>query len=66
MPVESSFNRERAWTLLNEHTQSSSLLKHALAVETCVRAYGEREADAQSLAGEDRTASASEEEDRSQ
>ena len=35
----SSFSRERAWTLLNEHTQSPSLLKHALAVESCVRAY---------------------------
>ncbi|MGC2638609.1 MAG: HAD family hydrolase [Acidobacteriaceae bacterium] len=38
------FNRERAWMLLHEHTQSPSLLKHALAVESCVRAYGEREA----------------------
>ena len=51
-----SFNRERAWTLLNEHTQSPSLLKHALAVETCVRAYGKREADAQGLSGEAQTA----------
>ena len=40
-----SFHRARAWTLLNEHTQSASLLEHALAVESCVRAYGEREAD---------------------
>ncbi|HMD19427.1 MAG TPA: HD domain-containing protein, partial [Alloacidobacterium sp.] len=30
--------------------------KHALAVETCVRAYGEREADAQGLANEARDA----------
>lgn len=36
--------REAAWTLLNEFTQSPSLLKHALAVESCVRAYGEQEA----------------------
>ena len=50
MPV-TSFNRERAWTLLNEHTQSPSLLKHALAVESCVRAYGEREAEARGLSG---------------
>jgi predicted hydrolase (HD superfamily) len=42
--------------LLNEHTQSPSLLKHALAVETCVRAYGEREADAHGLTGEAHTA----------
>ena len=45
----SSLNRERAWALLNEHTQSASLLKHALAVETCVRACGEREAQALGL-----------------
>ncbi len=41
--------RERAWQLLNLHTRSSSLLKHALAVETCVRAYGRAEAEAQAL-----------------
>jgi len=51
-----AFTRERAWTLLNEHTQSPSLIKHALAVETCVRAYGEREANARALAGEERDA----------
>ncbi|HKO11271.1 MAG TPA: hypothetical protein VJV22_04845 [Acidobacteriaceae bacterium] len=56
MPVTSSFNRERAWTLLNEHTQSPSLLKHALAVESCVRAYGEREAEARGLSGDARDA----------
>lgn len=33
-----------AWRLLNEYTQSASLLKHALSVEICVRAYGERHA----------------------
>jgi predicted hydrolase (HD superfamily) len=55
-PHPSSFHRERAWTLLNEHTQSPSLLKHALAVETCVRAYGKREADAQGLTCEAHTA----------
>lgn len=49
MPASTPFDRDRAWALLNEHTQSSSLLKHALAVETCVRAYGEREADALAL-----------------
>jgi predicted hydrolase (HD superfamily) len=45
MTTESLYSRERAWILLLEHTQSASLIKHALAVETCVRAYGEREAD---------------------
>jgi predicted hydrolase (HD superfamily) len=50
------FNRERAWALLNEHTQSPSLLKHALAVESCVRAWGEREADAQGPVGDERVA----------
>lgn len=54
MPLNSSYNRERAWALLNEHTQSPSLLKHALAVETCVRAYGEKEADACGLTGDER------------
>ena len=36
--------RARAWGLLTEYTESPSLRKHALAVETCVRAYGEQEA----------------------
>jgi predicted hydrolase (HD superfamily) len=54
MANHNGYSRERAWSLLNEYTQSASLLKHALAVETCVRAYGEREADAQGLTGESR------------
>jgi predicted hydrolase (HD superfamily) len=37
-------SRERAWTLLNEYTQSPSLLKHALSVEVCMAAWGERQA----------------------
>jgi len=37
-------DRAAAWTLLNVYTQSISLLKHALAVEICVRAYGEQRA----------------------
>lgn len=53
---EASFTREHAWTLLNEHTQSVSLIKHALAVECCVRSYAEREAEAAKLSGEDRAA----------
>ena len=35
-------NRESAWRLLCEYTQSESLRKHALAVEACMRAYGEK------------------------
>jgi len=55
MPA-SSFSRERAWSLLNQHTQSPSLLKHALAVESCVRSCAERHTDATGLSGEDRDA----------
>jgi predicted hydrolase (HD superfamily) len=53
---DASFTREDAWTLLNEHTQSASLIKHALAVESCVRACAERHADALGLADDDRAA----------
>lgn len=34
--------REEAWALLNEHTHSPSLIKHALAVEAAMRAYAVR------------------------
>jgi predicted hydrolase (HD superfamily) len=34
--------REAAWQLLTEFTQSESLLKHALAVEACMRAYARK------------------------
>jgi predicted hydrolase (HD superfamily) len=37
-------DRETAWRLLNQYTQSASLLKRALSVEVCVRAYGEQSA----------------------
>jgi predicted hydrolase (HD superfamily) len=52
----SLFTREAAWQLVVEYTESPSLRKHALSVETCVRAYGEREADALGLRGDDRDA----------
>jgi predicted hydrolase (HD superfamily) len=56
MSNQNGYSRERAWSLLNELTQSPSLLKHALAVESCVRSCAERHADATGLAGEDRDA----------
>jgi len=56
MNATSPYTRQAAWQLLAEYTQSPSLRKHALSVETCVRAYGECEADALGLAGDDRAA----------
>ena len=53
---DSLFSRERAWSLLNEHTESPGLIKHALAVESCVRSYAQRLADASGLVGDDREA----------
>jgi predicted hydrolase (HD superfamily) len=50
------FGREPAWQLLTEWTASESLRKHALAVEACVTAYGEREADRLGLADQERAA----------
>lgn len=35
-------NREQAWNILCEFTQSDGLRKHALAVEACVAAYAEK------------------------
>jgi putative nucleotidyltransferase with HDIG domain len=34
--------REEAWKLVCEYTKSESLRKHMLAVETCVRAYAQK------------------------
>ena len=56
MTGNSSFSREHAWRLLTEWTRSESLRKHALAVEACVVAYGEQEADRLALTGEARSA----------
>jgi predicted hydrolase (HD superfamily) len=38
-------NREAAWNLLTEFTQSESLRKHALAVEACMRACSKKHGD---------------------
>jgi len=35
-------DRDRAWSLLTEFTQSESLRKHAMAVEACMRAYARK------------------------
>ena len=56
MPEESQYGRERAIRLLEEWTQGESLRKHALAVEACVAAYGEAEADRLALIGAERDA----------
>jgi len=48
------YGRMQAWQLLTEWTQSESLRKHALAVEACVSACGEAEADRLGLAGQER------------
>jgi predicted hydrolase (HD superfamily) len=48
------FNREQAWQLLCEWTQTENLRKHAQAVEICVTAYGVGEADRLGLTGDER------------
>ncbi len=53
---ESNYGREEAWALLTQWTESESLRKHALAVEACVAACGEAEADRLALAGAERVA----------
>jgi putative nucleotidyltransferase with HDIG domain len=44
-------NRESAWSLLTEYTQSESLRKHALAVEACLRAYARKYGEDEELWG---------------
>jgi predicted hydrolase (HD superfamily) len=56
MSENNAYTRDRAWQLLTEWTQSESLRKHAIAVEICVTACGEAEADRLGLAGPDRDA----------
>jgi predicted hydrolase (HD superfamily) len=51
-PASETYARAQAWLLLTEWTQSESLRKHALAVETCVVACGEAEANRLGLSGQ--------------
>jgi predicted hydrolase (HD superfamily) len=51
-----AYSRAGAWQLLTEWTQGESLRKHALAVETCVVACGEAEADRLGLSDQARAA----------
>src|SRR5206468_71133 len=44
-------DRTAAWSLLTEFTQSESLRKHALAVESCMRAYARKFAADEELWG---------------
>jgi predicted hydrolase (HD superfamily) len=55
-PLTEDYSRARAWQLLTEWTQGESLRKHALAVEACVAACGEAEADRLGLSGDERAA----------
>lgn len=54
MSEASPFGRQHALRLLCEWTHSESLRKHALAVEACVVAYAEAEADRLALTGDPR------------
>ena len=54
--ISHPFSRAQAWQLLTEWTQGESLRKHALAVEACVVACGEAEADRLGLIGDARVA----------
>src|SRR5256714_9900765 len=42
-------DREQAWGLLTEFTQSESLRKHALAVEACMHAYARKFSEDENL-----------------
>jgi predicted hydrolase (HD superfamily) len=53
-PSDRTYGRQQAWQLLTEWTQSDSLRKHARAVEICVSACGEAEADRLGLSAQAR------------
>jgi predicted hydrolase (HD superfamily) len=50
--TELRHTRSEAWNLLNQYTESPSLLKHALSVEACMSAHGEAQAAALALPNE--------------
>jgi len=50
--AKTMIDRESAWCLLTEFTQSESLRKHALAVEACMRAYARKFSENEELWGE--------------
>jgi predicted hydrolase (HD superfamily) len=54
--TNAEYGREQAWRLLTEWTHNESLRKHAIAVEICVTACGEAEAERVGLAGDERKA----------
>jgi len=54
MIEQGRYDRAQAWELLTEWTRNESLRKHAIAVEICVSAYGEAEADRLGLTGDER------------
>ena len=56
MDQPTNYGRAQAWELLREWTASESLRKHALAVEACVVAMGEAEANRLGLSGTEREA----------
>jgi len=56
LPRVNRFGRDTAWTLLCEWTKGESLRKHALAVESCLIACGQIEANRLELTGEARVA----------
>lgn len=54
--IDARYGRDQAWQLLTLWTENESLRKHALAVEICVTACGEAEADRLGFAGHERAA----------
>lgn len=51
-----AYGREAAWKLLTMWTLNENLRKHALAVETCLAAYGGAEAERRGVTGDERAA----------
>lgn len=47
------YTRTEAWILLTQYTQSAGLIKHALAVESCMSAHGDQQATTRGLTRDD-------------